>query len=394
MSLLAAIFWLSAAAVLYIYAGYPLLVWLAGRLRSSGAGQLHGTTPDDLSVVIVVCNEAHRLRAKLDSLLAADCADRIREVLIGSDGSDDDTTAVLASYPDPRVRLIHFNERRGKPAVLNEVIPHCQSELVILTDARQPLEPDAISMLAARFADPRVGVVSGELMFRTSHEATATAIGMGAYWSYEKFIRKSESRFRSVPGATGAFYAIRKSLFRRVPDNTLLDDVVIPMQAIEQGYRCLLESGAIAWDTPSQSNRQEAIRKRRTIAGAAQLLVNQPRWLLPWKNPIWWEFVSHKLLRLISPLLLLLTLGSNLALVASPSSGPLARLTTLPYQGTLALQCGFYLLALLAWLLTRAGRKAAILSPVLMFVSLNITTLLALWDATRGRYRATWQRAA
>ncbi|MCA9055784.1 MAG: glycosyltransferase [Planctomycetaceae bacterium] len=381
MSWSASLLWLSIAGLAYIYAGYPLLVGLLGKLRRRTVTREPwvGT----LSVVIAGYNEAKRLTAKLDSVFASTIADRIVEVLIGSDGSDDDTREVLARYGDPRVRLVHFDMRRGKPAVLNDLVPQCQGETVILTDARQQLDSEGVARLCARFSDPTVGVVSGELMFRCSADDTAAAKGMGAYWTYEELIRKSEASFRSVPGATGAFYAIRRQLFRAVPENTLLDDVVIPMQAVEQGYRCVLEDGAIAWDAPSQSTRQESIRKRRTIAGCAQLIVNQPRWLLPWRNPIWWEFISHKLLRLVSPLLLVIALSANVALATTPV-----------YRALLIAQIAFYGAALLAWGLSQIGRRLPLLGTVLMFVSLNVTTVLALWDAIRGRFRATWQRSA
>jgi biofilm PGA synthesis N-glycosyltransferase PgaC len=381
MAAAAVLFWLAFAGVVYIYAGYPLLVWLLARTRPVRGTP--ATSNAQISVVVVGYNEGARLRAKLDSIFASNSANRIAEVLVGSDGSTDDTAAVISSYPDPRVRLIHCPDRRGKPAVLNDVVPQCRAETVILTDARQMLDPAGIGLLADRLHEDGVGVVSGELMFRWSDGDTAAARGMGAYWTYEKLIRKAESRWRGVPGATGAFYALRKSLFRSIPENTLLDDVVIPMQAVEQGARCLLEAGAVAWDTPSQSTQQETVRKRRTIAGAAQLVINQPRWLLPWRNPIWWEFVSHKLLRLVSPLLLVIVLVTNLVLVESPL-----------YQVLLAGQGLFYSLALVGGGLQALGRRASPLGPVLMFVSLNLTTLAALWDASRGRFRAAWQRTA
>lgn len=374
------LFWCALAGLAYIYAVYPLLVALAARcVRRPQHRQDWG---DELSVVLVAYNEAARLPAKLHSILSSDCAERIGEILVGSDGSDDHTPEVVAAFPDPRVRLISFAERRGKPAVLNDLVPRCRAEIVVLTDARQQLEPDGIRRLTQPFADPSIGVVSGELMLRASHSDSAAAVGMGAYWKYEKLIRRHESRFRSVPGATGAFYAIRRSLFRPIPENTLLDDVVIPMQAIERGHRCILESGAIAWDVPSQSTRQEAVRKRRTIAGCAQLLLNQPRWILPWRNPIWWEFMSHKLARLLSPLLLLTVLASCFALASQPL-----------YCALLCMQLGLYGGAIGGWVQSRRGRALPWLSLPLMFVSLNLTIVAALWDASRGRFQAAWQRS-
>lgn len=381
MSSVEIVFWSSLVLLAYIYAGYPLLILALGRIRpfTSRREPFMGC----MSVVIAGYNEANRLGPKLESLLASDCASQIDEVLIGSDGSDDNTADVIEKFGDARVRLVSFTERRGKPAVLNDVVPQCRNELVVLMDARQMLEPSALSRLAACLADERVGVVSGELVFRSNHSGTTAAEGIGAYWKYEKFIRKSESRFRSVPGATGALYAIRKSLFRPIPPQTLLDDVVIPLQAVEQGYRCLIEPGAIAYDTPSQSPQQETVRKRRTIAGAAQLVINQPRWLLPWKNPIWLEFMSHKIARLASPALLVLVAATNIILAAQPLYGLL-----------LGLQAIFYVAAGVGYVLQQQGKKSSLFGLPLMFVSLNTTTTSALWDALRGRFSATWQRAA
>lgn len=374
------VFWLSAAGLIYIYVGYPLLVCAAASLRPARVE--HGHCQERLSVVIAAFNEGSRIQDKLDSLFACHGGERIAEVYVGSDGSTDRTGEVVANYGDPRVKLVEFADRRGKPAVLNELVPRCRSPIVILTDARQALAADALDQLVGRFAETRIGVVSGELVFRSSQETTAASEGTGAYWRYEKSLRRAESCFRSVPGATGALYAIRAELFRPIPENTLLDDVVIPMQAIEQGYRCVLETGAIAWDSPSQSLNQEAARKRRTIAGCAQLVVNQPRWLLPWRNPIWWEFVSHKLARLSSPVLMILLLVANLVLVSTPGFG-----------AVLIAQLGFYIVAAVGFLMQRCGR-ARWLSVAVMFVSLNVTTLVALWDAARGRYQSAWRKTA
>ena len=373
------IFWLSMFGVAYIFVGYPLLVFALSRLRPLRTTKAANVEP--ISVVLVGYNEAARLPAKIASVLASDDAHLIRELIIASDGSTDETSAVITALDDPRVQLISFPNRRGKPSVLNEVIPRCHSEVVVLMDARQELDRRAIAELAVNFADESVGVVSGELVFRSEGDITTVSQGIGIYWRYEKFIRKCEGRFRSVPGATGALYALRRSLFRPIPEQTILDDVVIPMQAVAAGYRCLFEPAAIAFDHPSDSTTKESIRKRRTVAGAAQLIVNHPAWLLPWRNPIWFEFVSHKLLRLVSPLLLLVAAVANLCLASHPI-----------YAVLLMWHVAFYVSALIGWWFQRAGRRSVLFGAQLMFVALNATTVAALWDALRGRFRATWQR--
>ena len=386
----AALFWLSIAGLGYIFVGYPLLVWVASRLTGSTETELKrsggaATEPLTATVLIAAHNETDTLVRKLHQLIACDAVAAVR---VGIDGASDDVVAAVESVADARVRAVPFPERQGKPAILSKLIPTVTTPVIVMADARQPLAPEAIEALLDRLQDPDIGVVSGELVFRPADEAVdgaaanSTSEGVGAYWRYEKFIRKCESNFRGVPGATGALYAIRTSLARPIADNTLLDDVVIPMQAVETGAKCVFEPRAVVYDQPSTQPGKEAIRKRRTIAGAAQLAIAQPRWLLPWRNPIWWEFVSHKLARLAAPLLLVVALAAN---------AWLARESRL-YAVLLGLHLAFYAAAALGYAAQRAGRRLPGLSLPLMFVTLNATTALALLDASRGRFQAAWKR--
>ena len=376
------VFWASLVGLFYIFAGYPILVWLAARLAP--ATESPRPTDDTVSVLIAAGNEATRLPGKLDSLLASAGSERITEIVIGSDGSTDDTVAVLRAFPDDRVRVEAFEHRRGKSAVLADLIPTLRGDVVLFMDARQHVSPEAVESLVSRLSDPSVGVVSGELVFVDS-DGSPAAEGVGAYWAYEKLLRKCESRFRSVPGATGAIYAVRRSVLRPPPDDALLDDVAIPMLAVEQGVRCVFEPAAVAYDRPSTSTGQESVRKRRTIAGVVQLVRQHPRWLVPrmlWRggNPIWWEFLSHKVARLLAPPLLLAALVANVYL-AWVAGGV--------YAWLLAGHAAFYAAAGLG----AAGVSFKPLAIPMMFVSLNWTTVLALYDASQGRFTAAWKRA-
>jgi len=379
------LFFTCLAVLIYIYAGYPLLVWSRARARARTGRNIGGPSTDVgeaiVSVVIVAHNEARTLPRKIRSLLASENAVRIREILIGSDGSTDETERVLAELNEPRVKVIGFNERRGKPSVLNDLVPRCQSELILLADARQLFDPKCIERLIAQFADPTVGVVSGELVLRAESTESTAAAGIGFYWRYEKFIRRCESLWRGVPGATGACYMLRKPLFQPIPPATILDDVAIPMQAVVRGYRCLFEPEAIVFDEPSKSTGQESVRKRRTIAGVAQLACLFPQWLLPWRNPLWFEYMSHKMLRLASPVFMALTLLTNVALVDLPL-----------YRFLLLTQTAFYTSAFVGWCYQATGRGSRLFGPPLMFVTLNVTTAAAIWDALFARYRVVWQK--
>ena len=191
------VFWFSLAGLVYVYLGYPLLV--KGLACVFPMRRERQQVDKKISVVIACHNEAARIQNKLAALFASPQARLIDEVLIGSDGSDDGIATSVTELNDSRIRLFEFSERRGKPAVLNDLIPECRNEFVVLCDARQILSDDAIPELLANFADPKVGVVSGELMFRQSSRDSTAGRGIGAYWRYEKMIRRAEAQFRSVP---------------------------------------------------------------------------------------------------------------------------------------------------------------------------------------------------
>ncbi len=392
-----AVFAVCAAGLFYIYIGYPSLIWLLARFRSHPARRQG--LPEDFptcSLVIPCFREGAALRVKVAQFLDSPSALHVQEIVIGFDGPPaegestvEDLQALVRSHgpggttpaPVPALRVVVFPHRRGKASVLNDLASTASGEVLVLSDARQVLHPEAIGQLLANFADPSVGVVSGELVLESGSEGGAASRGLGFYWRYEKFIRRCEGRYRSVPGATGALYAIRRHLFSGLPAVTILDDVVIPMLAMQQGCRCVFEPAAEVYDAPSASVEQESLRKRRTIAGAAQLIRLFPQWLLPWRNPIWLEYVSHKLLRLASPLLLVGLAGSNLALLERPSM-----------QAFGAVQAAFYGAALVGGLAQRSGHRAVGFGIPLMFVALNATTALALWDALRGRFRVAWSK--
>lgn len=374
-----ALFWISLAGLFYIYVGYPALVLLRARLFPKPVQKAPHRA--SVSVLISVYGEVAPLDAKLRSLFAATGAEQIREVLVGGDGPQPGLRDGVARIGDARVRVVEFPERRGKPSVLNDLMRECSGEIVVLTDARQTISGGALAALLENFSDPTVGVVSGELIFVSEPGATSAAKGIGAYWRYEKLIRRSESAFGSVPGATGALYAIRRELLEAIPPETLLDDVAIPMRAIQRGYRCVFESRAEVYDTPSSDARKESLRKRRTIAGNAQLVRQWPWLLNPARNPAWFAFLSHKLARLLSPFLLILAWIANLLLLEQPLYWVLG-------AGQLLL----VLMGVCGWLLGLIHVRAGPLGIPMMFLALNLSTLLALWDAATGRFNVRWAR--
>jgi poly-beta-1,6-N-acetyl-D-glucosamine synthase len=376
-------FWLSAVTLGYLYVGYPVLV--AAWARRARREPQRDKTPRRISVVVVAHNEAACIEQRIRNLLALDYPSQCVDVVLVSDGSTD-TTLERARAGAPRgLRTVAVPRRSGKPAALNRVIPQCKGDVVVLADARQRFGSDAFRALVAPFADPEVGAVSGELVLldgTASSDRTAGA-GAGFYWRYEKWIRKCESQMDSTVGVTGAIYAIRRELFREIPEDTVLDDVLIPMNVVRQGYRVVFEPAAKAYDHVSPSAGHELVRKVRTIAGNFQLFARE-RWLVdPRSHRLWLQTVSHKVLRLAGPWLLLATFATNVSLVAEPL-----------YAALLAFQVAFYAAActapVLSWL--SGGAAPRCLAAPYAVCLLNWATALAFWRFCRGGLAATWER--
>ncbi len=372
--------WASLALIAYTYAGYPIWLWLWGKLAARPVAR-QPVTPE-VVMIVVGYNEAHRIRAKIDTCLGQRYpADRLKVVVV-SDGSTDATEDIVAQHPDPRVSLVKGAGRRGKAACLNDGVKATQAPVIVFTDARQRLHPDAVALLVANFADERVGAVSGELTFEND-DGSPFAEGMGAYWLYEKFIRGQEAVSGSVVGVTGALYALRRECFEPIPVETILDDVAIPMVAAMKGWRVVFEKGALAYDRPSTDAAQEKVRKVRTLAGNFQLVALYGALLSPLANPLWWRFVSHKLMRLLGPFALL---------VAFVANGLLALQQDALYVGMWWFQVVGYAVTGLA-LCFPVLQKTLPVKLAVTFAHLNIFVVLGLMSFLRSKQSHLWDKS-
>ena len=359
------IFWGSLAGIAYTYAGYPALLWVRARLSARPVRK--GEFLPIVSVIIAAHNEAAVILQKLESCAALDYPRDRLEILIGTDGCTDETDVLIAGFRGgPVIRHTRFPERMGKPAVLNRLAAAAQGEILLFTDARQKIAPDAARRLMENFADSTVGAVSGELVLAEDGQSAA-AEGVGLYWNYEKFIRRQESRIGSTVGATGALYAVRRRLYRVLDPETILDDVEVPLQVISQGYRVLFESSAVAFDRAARSGKEEFRRKVRTLAGNYQVFLRYPRLLLP-GSPIGWQFWSHKLLRTVVPLWLAMIFVSSLLLHGAF------------YRAAVMGQVLFYGMAALGW------------GPAYTFCLLNLSAVVGLYRFLRGIQPVTWEK--
>ncbi len=380
------VFWLAAAFVGYSYLGYPAWLWLRSRWspRPVRRGFVENPAAPAVTAVMVVRNEEATIARKLNNLITLDYPQTKLNVVVVSDGSSDRTPALLADFardsgPPTRVQSLIKPVSQGKAAGLNDAIQLATGEVLLFTDARQQIEAGALRLLIENFADPEVGATSGELMLGDPASGE-TGKGMGLYWRIEKKVRELESASGSVAGATGAIYCVRRSLLDAspLPEGAILDDVLLPMQIVRKGFRVIFDSRARAWDSPDLGEGREFSRKVRTLSGNYQLLQLAP-WLLRSENAIRFEFVSHKLSRLVVPFALLALLIAS-AFLPQPV-----------YRAALGAQLAFYALSLAALAGAKFGPLSRVADPARTFVVLNSAAMVAFINFVTGR-KAVWIR--
>jgi len=369
------LFWLSLALIFVAYAAYP--IWLYFRARFRPRPVRRASIFPRVTILLAVHNEQKYLRAKLHNLAALDYpADRV-EVIVVSDGSTDETDKILTAWENANQRTVILPSHHGKATALNHGVAGAKGEIIFFTDARQTIASDALKNLVANFGDSSVGCVSGELIIGPDPNI-ASSRGIGLYWRLEKKIRYWEGLAGSTVGATGAFYAVRRNLLVPLPQETILDDVYIPFQVVRQGRRVVFEPKALAWDDLVPSPKQEFRRKVRTLIGNYQLLQLAP-WVLRRSNPLRFQFICHKLLRLLVPFALAGVLVSTLWLRHGM------------YELALVLQIVLFALATLTALHAKIGFLSRLSSISLAFIVLNAAAVVAFIYFITGK-KAVWAR--
>lgn len=376
MNVFEIIFWSSLFFVVYTYLLYPLLIAALAKTKAVENSPLIQEWPT-VGLIIPVHNEAHNLNKKLQNLSEIDYPREKLSITFVSDGSEDDTNTILKNTEC--VDLVEYFPRQGKPTAINRAMESQTAEIIVFTDARQTLDPGAVKKLVARLSLPNVGAVSGELIHFDSESNTAKDVGL--YWRYEKWIRASESQFLSVPGVTGALYAIHRDDFRPIPEDTLLDDFEVPINILKQGRRILFEEGAHIIDSLQEDTEKEKVRKIRTLTGNFQSF-SRNRWLFsPSKNPIWMQFLSHKVFRLIVPYSLISIFVSSMLL------------DHWFYLLAFTSQVVFYGLALLGRFSDKA-RKNRVISFINVFVELNLAATIALRNHFKNSVDVKWEKTS
>lgn len=381
LALMHVAFWIGAGLVGYAYAGYALCVWVLARLRPRLA-HTADITPM-VSLIIPCYNEAAYIAAKLENSLASDYSPEHLEVLVITSGPDDGTEEIVARYGARGVWCITQAVRAGKEVAMQEAAREARGEILVFTDANAMLNPGAIRAMVRWFADPHVGCVSGEKRVRAAL-GEGSGGGEGAYWRYESSLKRLDSRVGSTMGAVGELIAIRANLMSFQETDNIIEDFVLSMRIVEAGYRVVYEPTAVATEDASVRMGDLFERRARIAAGGLQALWRLRSLLNPRRGLVWWQYVSHRVLRwALVPLLLPTLVITNLVL----------RRAHLLYRTTLAVQVAFYFAAVVGWRWqgARLGKLFLFYYPY-FFCTVNVAPLAGFLRLVTGRQTVLWKR--
>jgi cellulose synthase/poly-beta-1,6-N-acetylglucosamine synthase-like glycosyltransferase len=375
-------FWICLALGLYPYAGYPAVAWLFGRLRNRKVNADDTYLPT-VTVVTAARNEAVCIEATVRNKLAQQYpADRL-DVIVVSDASDDGTDAIVARISDEhagRVRLLRQDPREGKTAALNRAVPQARGEIVVFADANSIYGLDAVRMLARNFADPGVGYVTGKMVY-VNPSGSLVGDGCSAYMKFENWLRAQETLIGSIVGVDGGVDAVLRRLYRPMRADQL-PDFVLPLAVVEQGARVVYEPRALLTEHSLSSEDEEFRMRVRVALRALWALADEGVLFNPFRHGVFaFQLASHKLLRYLSFMPLVLALTANVLLLGQASA----------YTLTLA---GAVLLLGSAALASRNASGAGELRLgrlALYFVLLNLASAVATARFLRRERIAVWQ---
>ncbi len=361
------VFCLGAAFFAYTYFGYPALLITLRRLAADRPAPAAPATPPNVAIVVIARNEEGNIRQKLQDLLEQDYpADRL-EIWVASDASTDGTNAIVEalSADESRVLLLASESNGGKAEMVNLSVARVTAEIIVFADARQRLARDAVSRLAAHFADARVGIVGGEMAI-VAEDGSASHDATGLYWRYETAIRRTEAKLGLLTGVSGALYAMRRALFRQLPRGIHCEDVMQPLNVRDQGFEVHWEPAARFFETQREDGT-EYKRKVRTLVGNYELMRHMWRMYMPWKGRTAFVLWSHKVFRLLIPLALIALLVSSATLASAHWLFALALVGQLILYGCGALG-----------LLWPKARKARLINVCATFLMLNTAAFHAM----------------
>jgi cellulose synthase/poly-beta-1,6-N-acetylglucosamine synthase-like glycosyltransferase len=372
------IFWIGAAALVYTYAGYPVLIALISTLRPRKITRSDFTP--SVTIIITAYNEERALAAKLANTLTLDYPRDLLEIMVASDCSSDRTDEIVQSFGNQGVILHRQPQRLGKTAAQNAAVEKAHGEIVVFSDATSLYETDALRKIVRNFADQTVGCVGGRLVYVDPGD---THVGRGArrYWGYETFLKKHESAACSLIGVSGCLYAVRKSAYTPLP-NEACSDFIIATRMVEQKLRAIYEPEAVCTEETNQRQDNELRMRVRVIAQTFTDLWRHRAMLSPLRSGLYGiQLLSHKVMRYFVPFYLVALLAASAILAAGSPA----------YRTAFLLQSLGYMCAAMSWLLEHFGVRSRVLALPHYFVLANLASVIAMFQFLRGERYARWE---
>ena len=380
MPIFESILWGSIGVVLYTYGIYPAIVFILSKfVKRPERNDVDKDLPS-VSMVISAYNEDSVLPYKIENICSLDYPEDRIEFLFGSDGSDDESNTILLNANLPNIKTIIFADRRGKANILNDLVPRANGEIIVFSDANTMYDPDVVRKLVLHFQDPSIGGVCGELRLRINEQSVGE-IGETSYWQYESFIKRMESNYRTLLGATGGVYAIRKSLFKPLPvSKAIVDDFLIPMEIVRRGYRVAYEPEARAYEESAGSVRGEFKRKVRIGASNFNGIKEFSDLLHPKYGFVSFGLWSHKIIRWIAPFFLFIILLCTTIL----------RTESTLYTGLFVLQMLFLALGIISFIFETRKIGLGLFGFPYYFIAMNLALFIGCFKSLFGKQRSTW----
>ena len=379
------IFFFSGVILIHSYGGYAILASLLINFRKKTKAFYIDEEERTVTLLIAAYNEQDFIEEKIKNSLALSYPKDKLSILIVTDGSTDRTTEIVEQYKE--VKLFHENSRNGKVAAIDRVMQFVTTDIVVFSDANTLLNTESIQKITRHYADPKVGGVAGEKRVVVQHSKQLAGSGEGLYWKYESALKSIDSKFYSVVGAAGELFSVRTRLYSNPGKDVILDDFVISLKICQDGYRIVYEPEAYATEGPSKNIHEEKKRKVRIGAGGFQGMAIMKNLLWFWKTPkLSYLYISHRVLRwTLCPLAIPMLLIANALIISNDPS--------YIFLAIWYLQCIFYMLAIIGWLLSTLNLKLSVPYIAYYFLFMNITLYQGFIKFLQGKQSAVWDKA-
>jgi serine acetyltransferase/glycosyltransferase involved in cell wall biosynthesis len=375
--ILTSIFILTIALSAYTYFIYPAIVWTIGALHPFKP--LKKEVTPSVSIIIAAYNEAKHIQRKIENTLGLDYpADKL-EIVVGSDGSRDNTADIVTRFSDRGVRLFDFDINRGKTAVQNDLVRSTKNDVLVFTDAASFMPPNSLKALVRSFANPTIGCVAGKMVF-VNTDKNLTTQSQGLYWKYEVKLREMESRIGSLIGVDGPLYAVRRDNYIPLADN-IISDFVTPLLVLTQNKKVIFENDAVIYEEPTEHSQHEFKTRRRITLRGLVGLKKHCEVLSFKKHPlVAFQVCSHKLLRWFVGPMIVLNLLATMMLFNIPF-----------FKLALFLHALFYCLALVGMIRKKNGKSGGYFKLPYYFCLVNSAATMGIYDFMKGKQIATWK---